>query len=109
MSLSSASTESAVGFRAEIIYGVTADPQNGSDTPRIQQAYAAYRAPILGGIEFRLGRWDTPLEDGYGRGIAAHPSFRSHCAQVVEAGIERGRRLQHKHAFGGALASARAQ
>lgn len=34
-----------------------------------------------------LGRWGTPLEPGWGRGIAVHASFGSYCAQVIEAGV----------------------
>lgn len=34
-----------------------------------------------------LGRWGSPVEPGYGRGVAVHESFGSWCAQVVEAGV----------------------
>lgn len=34
-----------------------------------------------------LGQWGTPVEPGYGRGIAVHASFGSYCAQVIEAGV----------------------
>jgi CO/xanthine dehydrogenase Mo-binding subunit len=30
--------------------------------------------------------WGTPLEPGWGRGIAVHRSFGTDCAQVIEAG-----------------------
>jgi CO/xanthine dehydrogenase Mo-binding subunit len=31
--------------------------------------------------------WGTPLEPGWGRGIAVHRSFGTDCAQVIEAGV----------------------
>lgn len=34
-----------------------------------------------------LGGWGAPLDEGWGRGIAAHQSFGTYCAQVVEAGV----------------------
>lgn len=39
----------------------------------------------------RLGEWGAPVGEGWGRGIAAHKSFGSYCAQVVEAGVHGGR------------------
>lgn len=56
-----ATDENRAGFQIEILYGVTADPQEGSDVPQVQQAYAEYRSPLPGDITFRLGRWDTPI------------------------------------------------
>jgi len=56
-----ATEEKRAGFQLEFLYGVSSDPQNGTDLPTVQQAYASYLAPIGGGIEFKLGRWDTPI------------------------------------------------
>lgn len=53
--------EARAGFRFETLYGVSADPANGGDTPVIQQAYLSYRPPLPGGLEIRAGRWDSPL------------------------------------------------
>ena len=37
-----------------------------------------------------MGGWGTPIEAGWGRGVAAHKSFGTWCAQVVEAGVVDG-------------------
>ncbi|MFP4598661.1 MAG: molybdopterin cofactor-binding domain-containing protein, partial [Persicimonas sp.] len=34
-----------------------------------------------------LGGWGSPVEEGFGRGIAVHKSFGTYCAQVIEAGV----------------------
>lgn len=38
-----------------------------------------------------LGQWGAPLDEGWGRGIAAHTSFGTYCALVVEAGVVDGK------------------
>lgn len=38
-----------------------------------------------------LGNWGAPTEAGYGRGIAAHKSFGSYVAEVIEAGVVDGK------------------
>ena len=54
-------TENRAGLELAILYGVTSDPENGTDFPQIQRANASYLAPIGEGVEFRLGRWDSPV------------------------------------------------
>ena len=49
------------GFAIEVLYGVSADPVGGSDTPIIQQAFVSWRPPIPGEIELRFGRFDSPI------------------------------------------------
>ncbi|MFK7894731.1 MAG: outer membrane beta-barrel protein [Myxococcota bacterium] len=56
-----ATAESRWGLDLGFLYGVSADPRNGSDTPRIQRAYASYLVDAGEGVEVRLGRWDTPV------------------------------------------------
>ena len=56
-----ATEESRAGVDLGMLYGVTADPEDGTDLPRIQRGYASYLADVGAGIEFRLGRWDTPI------------------------------------------------
>lgn len=53
--------EERAGFALEFLYGVSANPTDGSDDPIIQQAYVSYLVPLAGGVEVRIGRWDTPL------------------------------------------------
>ncbi len=59
--LRNATKASRAGFRFEVLYGVSADPGSGSDSPVIQQAFVSYRPPLPGGLEIRAGRWDSPL------------------------------------------------
>ncbi|MCH2169917.1 porin [Myxococcota bacterium] len=56
-----ATPDSRGGFGVDMIYGMTADPTGGSDTPAIIQAYASYLAPFAGGIEVKGGRWNTVI------------------------------------------------
>jgi CO/xanthine dehydrogenase Mo-binding subunit len=44
----------------------------------------------------REAGWGTPLAPGRGRGIAVHFSFGSHCAQVIEASVDRSRVRVHR-------------
>ncbi len=36
----------------------------------------------------QMSKWGTPLEDGWARGVAVHPSFDSYCAQVAEVKLD---------------------
>ncbi len=65
----------------------------GKDPLELRRTLLAGDARKLAVLEAaaRLGEWGKPIGDGWGRGIAAHKSFGSYCAQVVEAGIHGGR------------------
>jgi CO/xanthine dehydrogenase Mo-binding subunit len=78
----------AEGFTDELAHAAGKDP-------------FAFRKEMMGDRHPRLLRvleeaakragWGTPKADGLGRGIAAHHSFRSYCAQVVDARVVDGR------------------
>jgi isoquinoline 1-oxidoreductase subunit beta len=40
--------------------------------------------------------WGQPLPAGVGRGIAVHESFKSYCAMVIEASVEKARVVVHR-------------
>ncbi len=78
----------AEGFTDELAHAAGKDP-------------FAFRKEMMGDAHPRLKRvleeaakragWGTPKAEGLGRGIAAHHSFNSYCAQVVDARIVDGR------------------
>ncbi|MCA9538990.1 MAG: xanthine dehydrogenase family protein molybdopterin-binding subunit [Myxococcales bacterium] len=64
----------------------------GKDAVEFRRAMLANDARKLGVLNAaaELGRWGTPIEAGWGRGVAVHESFDSFVAQVIEAGVVDG-------------------
>lgn len=71
------------GFVDELAHAAGVDPVEYRR--KLLPADSRGRAVLDAAVE--LGRWDTPVEPGYGRGVAVHESFGSWCAEVVEAGV----------------------
>jgi CO/xanthine dehydrogenase Mo-binding subunit len=80
------------GFLDELIHAAGLDPYQARRD--LLAKHPRHRA-VLELAATKAG-WGTPLPAGVGRGIAVHESFKSLCAQVVEASVDGARVKVHR-------------
>ncbi len=70
----------------------------GKDPFELRRTLLALQPRDLGVLELAAQKagWGTPLPAGRARGIAVAESFGSHCAQVAEVSLDRGRVRVHR-------------
>ncbi len=80
------------GFLDELIHLGGKDPY---EARRTLLAKAPRHRAVLELAATKAG-WGQPLPAGVGRGIAVHESFKSYCAMVIEASVEKNRVIVHR-------------
>lgn len=81
---------SHTGFSVESFFDEVAHA-GGKDPYELRRKLLANQPRMLAVLDLaaKKANWGTKLPDGVGRGIAAHFSFDSYVAQVVEASVEK--------------------